>query len=450
MYRFPRDFDFGIASSAYQMEGGYNEDGKGPSIWDVFVEKPGAIAGGGTGKTGCDHYHHWREDVGLLRELGVRTYRLSVAWSRVFPQGDGPLNQKGLDFYRRLTDALLENGISPMVNLHHYDLPQSLYERGGWMNRDTIDAYVRYAETVFDALSPQVSRYLVFNDVRGTLLGGYVSGERAPGRRGELRQAIEGWHSMHVAGARAVEAFRSRGVPGGEIGCVMGLIPVRAADDTPECRALADAVGYFYNDAFLAPLIQGVYPERTLDALESMRMMPSILTGDLETIAAGTVDMMGVSYYTPMTVRVNPQGDPSNPMSLFTRCAEGEKTDMGWVIDPTGMYDVLTHIRDTYGNPRVFVGETGAAFADTRRVRDVVMDDDRIAYLKAHIDQVARAIDDGCNVDAVHLWTFLDNFEWQYGFTKQFGLVAVDHATGQRMPKKSYAWYQAFLRDIRS
>lgn len=443
---FPKGFDFGIASSAYQMEGAYLEDGKGLSIWDVFSQRPGVIAGGGTGQVGCDHYHHWREDVALLKALGVTSYRLSVSWARVFPNGDGAANEKGLAFYRGLTDALLDAGISPVVNLHHYDLPEALYERGGWMARETVDAYVRYASTVFDALCPRVKRFIVFNDIRGTLLGGYVTGERAPGERGKLREAIQGWHNMHVAGARAMANLRGRNVPGGEIGCVLGVIPVRAMENTPRCRALAGAVQFFYNDAFIAPLVTGRYPDRVLDALRAMRMLPDIRPEDTAVMRANPVDWLGVSYYTPMNIRVNPEGDQKNPMSLFLRCPGEPRTAMGWQIDPEGMYEALAHIRDAYGNPRCLVSETGAAFADSILDGDTVVDDDRIAYLKSHLQQVARAIADGCRVEGVHLWTFLDNFEWQYGFTKGFGLVRVDRKTGKRYPKKSYAWYQSFLK----
>lgn len=439
---FPKNFDWGIASSAYQTEGAYNEDGKGPSIWDVFSNQPNRINGGGNGNVCCDHYHRFREDVALLKELGVDSYRLSVSWSRVFPEGAGKVNPEGLQFYSDLIDEILAAGISPIVNLHHYDIPQALYEKGGWENRETVDHFVHYATTLFDLFEGRVSRYMTLNDVRGTMLGGYVTGERAPGRRGELKAAVQGWHNITMASAKVIEAFRRRQVPGGEIGCVMGVMPIYPDVDTDECRKLAEAINFFYNDAFLSPVIAGKYPDGLLEILEARGLMPEMAADDLEVLARNPADYVGVSYYTCMRVAPREGGNPENPMSLFERRGRVPQTKSGWEIYPDGLYDTLMHIKDTYGNPKVYVSENGAAMPDEIWKNGMIEDDDRIAYLRDHIAVTERALMDGANILGFHVWSLMDNFEWQQGFTKGFGLIHIDRETLKRSPKKSFYWYR--------
>lgn len=446
--KFPRDFDWGIASSAYQIEGAHDADGKGLNIWDVFCREEGRIADGRRGDVCCGHYQHWENDIGLIRALGVKSYRLSVSWSRVFPEGRGRVNQKGLDFYDRLVDGLLEAGIEPIVNLHHYDLPLPLYEKGGWPDSDTGKAYVEYADQMFRALGDRVSRWITVNDVRGTLLGGYVTGERAPGRRGELPAAVRGWHNMNLACARAVSRWHEFGGGKGEIGGVMGVLPVYPAEDTPEARLIAERAWLFYNDAFLSPMLTGRYPDQLLEILDRSGLMPDTGPEDFEALRQGKGDFIGISYYTPMRVKPKPGGKPENPFSMFTWVAKELRTQSGWEIYPQGMYDVIMDIHRKY-NPKIYVAETGGAFPDDNFDGDMVVDDDRIRYLENHFEQVARAIEDGADVRGIHVWTLFDNFEWQQGFSKRFGLIRVNHETLERHPKKSAGWYRDLIQSQR-
>lgn len=444
MISFPGNFDWGVASSAYQIEGGHDADGKGSGIWDIFCREPGRIAGGGRGDVGCDHYNHWKEDVGLIAGLGVRSYRLSVSWPRVFPVGKGAVNQAGLDFYDRLIDALLEAEVEPIVNLHHYDLPLALYEAGGWPQPDTGKAYVEYADRMFRLLGDRVSRWITANDVRGTLLGGYVTGERAPGNRGELNMAIQGWHNMNLACAGAVERWHELGGNKGEIGGVMGVLPVYPADESERSLFLAERQWLFYNDAFLSPILTGWYPQELLEILERSGLLPEIGSGDSAALERGKGDFIGISYYTPMRTAPNPEADPANPLTFVKREVRGPRTESGWEIYPPGMYDIIMDIHRKY-SPKIYVAETGGAFPDGRFDGGRVIDDDRITYLVEHFRQVRRAMDDGANVQGIHVWTLFDNFEWQQGFTKRFGLIRVDHDTGERIPKKSAEWYRTVI-----
>ena len=446
MITFPSNFDWGIASSAYQIEGGYDADGKGPNIWDAFAREPGRIAGGGTGEIGCGHYYRWKDDVKLIAELGVKSYRFSTSWSRIFPTGTGKVNPAGLDFYDRLVDGLLEVGVEPVVNLYHYDLPLALYEKGGWMNRDTAEAYVEYARLMFERLGDRVRRWITVNDVRGTLLGGYVTGERAPGRRGELPLAVQGWHIMNVACARAVEQWREFGGGKGEIGGVMGVLPVYPLDDSDESKWLADTLWLFYNDAFLSPILCGGYPKELLTTLEKASLMPEISGEDLSVLKRGVSDFIGISYYTPMRVAPKSNANFSNPMDSFERVVVAPVTASGWEIYPQGIYDTIMRIHNTY-HPKIYIGETGGAFPDNQLDGNMVMDDDRISFLYSHFAQVKRAMDDGADVNGIHVWSLLDNFEWQQGFTKGFGLIRFDHSTLERYPKKSAYWYREVIEN---
>ena len=445
MNSFPKDFIWGVASSAYQVEGGWDADGKGPSIWDAFCRKPNRIAGGGRGDTGCDHYHHWREDAALIAKLGIPSYRLSVSWSRIFPQGRGAVNQAGLDFYDKLIDALLTEGVEPIVNLHHYDLPLALYMRGGWPAEDVGKAYLEYADRVFRLLGDRVSRWITANDVRGTLLGGYVTGERAPGRQGEVKTAIQGWYNMNLACAGAVALWKDLSGGKGEIGGVMGVVPVYPADCSSEAELLAKRYQLLYNDAFLAPILTGKYPPELREFLEQNDLLPQYDPSDAKTLERGKGDFIGISYYTPMRVTPNPEADPANPFTAALRQVREPCTQSGWEIYPEGMYDAIMDIHRKY-SPRIYVAETGGAFNDDRFDGEMVLDDDRIAYLSRHFRQVLRAIDDGADVRGIHVWTLFDNFEWQQGFTKRFGLIRVDPNTLARHHKKSAKWYGEVIK----
>lgn len=444
MRPYPKNFDWGIASSAYQIEGGYAADGKGLNIWDVFSHMPGKIAGGGAGDVCADHYHLWKEDIQLIAAMGVKSYRLSTSWARILPNGTGKVNQKGLDFYSRIIDHLLEAGIEPVVNLHHYDLPYALYQQGGWPCKNTIHAYEEYAELLFDTLGDRVKRWITVNDVRGTLLGGYLTGERAPGRKGELKAAVQGWHNMHVACASVVARWKERNVPHSEIGGVMGVLPVYPADETPEALALANQLWLLYNEAFLTPMLRGIYPDDISPLLENHGILPEVSTEEQAIMIKGVADFIGISYYTPMRVQPNPNMQAGDFMRAFTLAPNEPVTQAGWEIYPEGLYDAIMKIHTLY-HPKIYIAETGAAFADSCIINGIVQDDDRITFLEKHFKQVQRALCSGANVCGVHVWTFLDNFEWQHGFTKKFGLISVDKNTLKRTPKKSAGWYTRYI-----
>ena len=441
---FPKNFDFGVASSAYQVEGAWNENGKGASIWDTYAAVPGNIADGTTGEVGCDHYHHYLEDIALMKEMGVDSYRFSVSWSRIYPQGIGVLNQEGLAFYDRVVDALLEAGISPILNLHHYDLPQAMLDAGGWPERKVAEASVIYAETIFRHFKGRVKRYVCMNDARSTLLGGYLMGNRAPGYAGRFKEAVQGWHHINVACAVARKALAEID-PEAQMGFVLGVVPFLPAEENDASRQAAKQMNFLYNDCFLAPMLKGMYPEEVKPFLTRMQALPNVLPGDLELLRQFPQDFMGVNYYTVMRVKPNPSGNPSNPMSMVHIERREPVTDSGWEIYPEGLYQVLTELRDHYQNPPVFVSEVGGAFRDDHMDGETVIDDDRIDLLSRSFAQAERALADGCNLTGLHVWSLLDNFEWQCGFSKKFGLIRIDHQDQTRHPKKSAKWYRDFI-----
>lgn len=441
---FPKNFDYGIAASAYQIEGGWQADGKGKSIWDVYVRRPGVIEDGQTGDIGCDHYTHYEKDIALMKEMGVDTYRLSISWARVFPQGRGEINAEGLAFYDRVIDALLKAGISPVVNLHHYDLPQAMMEEGGWPSRSVIDASVEYAKAIFSHFKGRVSRYISINDARSTLLTGYIGGVRAPGYTGRVKEAIAGWYHINLAMAMARKALREID-SAAHMSFIVGILPVYPLEDNDQCRKAADDLSFFYNDCFVSPLLKGVYPEKLRPWLESQNLMPEVLPADMQILKENPQDAVGINYYTVMRVKPNPHGNPGNPMSMFTREIQGSVTDSGWEIHPEGLYDAIEYLKSSYDNPSMFVAETGGSFKDEKLDGDIVQDNDRIQLLSDTVLQAERALKEGANLTGFHIWSLLDNFEWQSGFSKKFGLIRVDRATGARYPKKSAYWYRDWI-----
>ncbi|MEG2088295.1 MAG: family 1 glycosylhydrolase, partial [Angelakisella sp.] len=334
--------------------------------------------------------------------------------------------------------------VEPIINLHHYDLPLRLLEQGGWMQQSTVDAYGEYANIVFNRLGDRVSRWITMNDVRGTLLGGYITGKRAPGYQGMLREAVAGWHNMNLAAASAMENWHSRNHAGSQIGVVMGLMPVYPNTGNAADIELARQVELLYNDMFIAPPILGHYPREGLELLDKNGLMPSIASGKECFPPACRADFLGVSYYTPMRV----QQSAPNAGTLFPgvdTVPREPRTESGWEIYPNGIYDLLMGLSKKYPRTQIYVAETGGAFPDVPDATEYVCDDDRIDFLRTHIAEIHRAMADGADVRGIHLWTLLDNFEWQQGFTKRFGLIRVNHDTLKRTPKKSYHWYSQVI-----
>jgi beta-glucosidase len=429
--RFPDRFLWGAATAAYQIEGGAAEDGRGVSIWDTFSRSPGRVRNGDTGDTAADHYHRWREDVTLMRDLGLRAYRFSVAWPRVQATGSGPANQHGLDFYRRLVDALREADIEPFVTLYHWDLPQTLQDAGGWPARDTAYRFAEYASLVFDALGDRVTYWSTLNEPWCSAFLGYGTGQHAPGIRDE-QQAVTAAHHLLLAHGLALEVRPA----GGKVGIVLNPAPVRAAasdDATLEATQIADGM---QNRLFLDAIFKARYPADVLDHLAQRVDLGHIRAGD-EAVIAQPIDVLGVNYYQPLTIASG--GVPAN------LTPEMDRTALGWDVDADGLEELLLRIRADYGPIPIVVTENGAAYDDNPDSDGYVHDDERVAFLDQHLRAAHRAVAAGLELRGYFVWSLLDNFEWAEGYTPRFGLVYVDYETQERIPKASARWYQQVI-----
>ncbi|HEY0532894.1 MAG TPA: GH1 family beta-glucosidase [Actinoplanes sp.] len=421
--QFPPGFQFGVSTASYQIEGAAAEDGRGRSIWDTFSHTPGRTRDGDTGDVACDHYHRYAEDVTLMADLGVDAYRFSVAWPRIQPEGSGPANAQGLDFYDRLVDALGERGIAALPTLFHWDLPQALEDRGGWLSRETALRFGDYVALVADRLGDRVRRWITLNEPVVQMAQGYAFGDHAPGRELGLG-ALPVAHHQLLAHGLAVRALQG----GGEVMITNNMTPVIA--DDPAAGMAYDA---FHNRLFTDPVLLGSYPAFLADALGDV-----VQDGDLDIIST-PMDALGVNYYNPTRVGAPEAADA--PLPFETRPIDGVPTTaFGWPVVPSGLYDLLTGLRETYGDrlPPVYITENGCSTGD-------VLDDRfRIDYLDGHLRAVHRAITDGVDVRGYFVWSLLDNFEWAEGYSQRFGLVRVDFETQQRTPRSSYRW----LRDV--
>ena len=427
---FPSTFVWGTATAAYQVEGAATEDGRGESIWDRFSATPGNVANGDTGAVACDTYHRYAEDIRLMRTLGIGAFRLSVAWPRILPEGRGPVNRAGLDFYDRLVDDLLANGLDPYVTLYHWDLPQALEENGGWPVRDTVDAFTEYTEVVVARLGDRVRHWITQNEPWVISWLGYGLGVHAPGRTSDS-DALAAGHHILLAHGRAAEVLR-REAPDSEVGIAVDLVPMYPFSDTEADIEAAHREDGFRNRWFLDAVLGRGYPEDMLERYAEI--LPPIADGDLETIAA-PLDFLGINYYTRNVVRAG----------VGEVATEGaEHTDMGWEVYPDGLRDLLVRLHAEYELPDLYITENGAAFPDSRN-NGTVPDPRRIAYLGGHLDAVASAIADGVPVRGYFLWSLLDNFEWAFGYSRRFGIVYVDFETLERVPKDSFAWYRDFI-----
>lgn len=429
-----QQFFWGVSTSAYQIEGGHCIDGKGPSIWDEFcAKKSWRIKGRATGNESCDHYHRYREDVDIMASLNINAYRFSISWPRVLPEGKGRINEKGLDFYDRLVDALLEKNIEPIATLYHFDLPLELEKLGGWYNRDVAMWFSEYADILLARLSDRIKYWITVNEPM-TILGlGYYVGTHAPGHINFIkgRDAV---HHVMLAHGLAMQAIKSySGLNGG-----ISNILYPAYPHTPEDIEAVEAANRI-NALFIDPIMKGQYPDVWEFFIPSQK---AVKTGDMSIIST-PVDFLGLNIYTRAVVKKSliPLGFlPVKPNY------EGVKfTSMGWEIYPKSMYDALKWIADNYGNPEVLVTENGAAFED-KIIGERIVDKDRINYLKKYIQYMDKAIQEGINVKGYFVWSLLDNFEWGYGYTKKYGLVHVDMKTKKRTLKDSAIWYASFCR----
>jgi beta-glucosidase len=440
MSAFPPDFLWGVATSAYQVEGSPRADGRGESIWDRFCREPGKVVGGATGDVACEHYLRYAEDVELMGRLGLRAYRFSVSWPRVFPDGSGRVNRLGLDFYERLVDRLLEQGIEPIATLYHWDLPQALQDRGGWEARETAERFAEYAVTVFEALGDRVGRWITHNEPWVTAFLGYGSGSKAPGLR-DWRAAVKVSHHLLVSHGLAVAAMRAVR-SGGALGIALDFVPVTPATPAAEDAAATRRMDGFRNRWFLDPVLRGGYPADAVDELERrFGPLDFVRPGDLETIAV-PIDFLGVNFYTAQSVRHRAGAAPVDAEPLATDRAT---TAMGWEIVPDALTSLLVRVKRDYGDIPLFVTENGAAYDDVLDGGPTVDDPARLAYLRSHVEALGRALEAGVDVRGYFVWSLLDNFEWENGYSMRFGLVYVDFASQRRVLKSSALYYRDLI-----
>lgn len=439
MQSFPRDFLWGAATSAYQIEGAPLEDGKGPSIWDTFSHQSGAIRDGSTGDLACDHYHRWREDIALLREIGVRAYRFSISWPRVLPEGTGRVNGPGLVFYDRLVDALLAVGIEPLVTLYHWDLPQALQDKGGWPWRGIVPIFVEYAQAVVKRLGDRVRRWITHNEPMVVASFGHFTGEHAPGFR-DPQLALLAAHHLLLSHGEAVPAIRAAASGPVQVGIALNLQPVFPVSDSPEDTNAARHFDGLVNRWYLDPLFRGSYPEDVLATLGPLFQAPP---HDLERMRV-PLDFLGVNYYSRVVVRY----DPTIPV-LHARQVEreGVERSLMWEIYPQGMGEILDLLHREYRPPAILITENGMPLQDVPGADGKVNDVQRIDYLRRHLTEVQLAMERGVPVRGYFVWSLLDNFEWSLGYAMRFGLVHVDFATQKRTPKASAKWYSRVIRN---
>jgi beta-glucosidase len=428
--RFGPDFVWGVSTSAYQIEGAAEEDGRGPSTWDTFCAEPGRVLNGDTGAVACDHYHRYPEDVALMRDLGIDAYRFSIAWPRIQPEGKGPANPAGLDFYDRLIDELLANGIRPAPTLFHWDTPQALEDTGGWLNRDIAERFAEYATIVGERYADRASMWMTLNEPVVLTLFGYGLGGHAPGKR-LLFDALPAAHHQLLAHGRAVEALRATGAQ--NIGIASNHVPVWPASDSDADRAAAASYDDLYNRLFADPILLGRYPSSELAGPDE----------DLKVISA-PLDWYGINYYAPARIGA-PASDTAGLPFEFRAIDEHPKTDFDWPVVPDGLREILTEFRDRYGDrlPPVYITENGCSIGDTPD------DQRRIDYLEGHLRSLRQAMDDGVDVRGYFQWSLMDNFEWAAGYSQRFGLVHVDFETQRRTPRTSFGWYRDLIRSSR-
>jgi len=435
---FGPDFLWGCATSSYQIEGAGTVDGRVESIWDRFAATPGKIRDGSSGAHACDHYHRWPQDLDIGRDLGLNAYRFSIAWPRICDGASEKPNEKGLDFYDRLVDGMLERGLQPWATLYHWDLPQWLQDRGGWASRDTVDAFVDLADAVTRRLGDRVGHWITHNEPWCTAIIGNYEGWHAPGLT-DLGTALQVAHHVLLSHGRAVPVIRAN-VPGAQVGISLSLHPLRPASPAPEDVAAMERHDGLRYRWFLDPLYGRGYPAATLAQVGAAA--PVVLPGDLDDIAVPT-DFLGVNYYFPETVAHDPG---HGPLGARVLPAHGEITAMGWPVAPQGLAELLARVDRDYRPGPLYVTENGSCYDDVVTGDGSVRDVARRRYLMRHLAALRQAVDDGVPVKGYFAWSLLDNFEWAEGYLRRFGLVHVDYATQERRLKDSAKWYRGFLR----
>ncbi|MFD7671832.1 GH1 family beta-glucosidase [Streptomyces anulatus] len=435
----PADFTWGVATAAYQIEGAVAEDGRSPSIWDTFSHTPGTTDGGDTGDVACDHYHRVPEDIGLIKQLGADAYRFSVAWPRVVPGGDGPVNKAGLDFYDRLVDGLLEAGVTPFATLYHWDLPQALQDRGGWTVRETSEHFAAYASHVVERLGDRVKDWATLNEPLCSAWIGHLEGRMAPGLT-DLTAAVRASYHLHLGHGLAVRAIRAASSDA-RVGIVNNLSPIEPASTGEADLAAARRADGHINRWWLDPILGRGYPQ---DMVEEYGVELPVRPGDLEAIAA-PLDWLGLNYYFRQVVTADPDG--TAPHAKQVSVPGARLTHMDWEVHAEGLEQLLLRLTGEYGVQRIYVTENGSAYEDVVAADGSVHDPERVRYLEEHLAACARAVDKGAPLAGYFAWSLMDNFEWAYGYDKRFGLVHVDYATQRRTVKSSGRRYAELVRE---
>ncbi|WP_329354391.1 GH1 family beta-glucosidase [Streptomyces anulatus] len=435
----PADFTWGVATAAYQIEGAVAEDGRSPSIWDTFSHTPGTIDGGDTGDVACDHYHRVPEDIGLIKQLGADAYRFSVAWPRVVPGGDGPVNKAGLDFYDRLVDGLLEAGVTPFATLYHWDLPQALQDRGGWTVRETSEHFAAYASHVVERLGDRVKDWATLNEPLCSAWIGHLEGRMAPGLT-DLTAAVRASYHLHLGHGLAVRAIRAASSDA-RVGIVNNLSPIEPASTGEADLAAARRADGHINRWWLDPILGRGYPQ---DMVEEYGVELPVRPGDLETIAA-PLDWLGLNYYFRQIVTADPDG--TAPHAQQVPVPGARLTHMDWEVHAEGLEQLLLRLTGEYGVQRIYVTENGSAYEDVVAADGSVHDPERVRYLEEHLAACARAVAKGAPLAGYFAWSLMDNFEWAYGYDKRFGLFHVDYATQRRTVKSSGRRYAELVRE---
>ncbi len=444
---FPQTFLWGSATASYQIEGAWQEDGKGESIWDRFSHMPGKVRDGSNGDVACDHYHRWPEDIALMKDLGLQAYRFSIGWPRILPEAIGAINPKGIDFYSRLVDGLLEAGITPFATLYHWDLPQALQDRGGWPHRSTAEAFVEYADAITRALGDRVKHWITHNEPWCAGMLSHQVGEQAPGWR-DWYAGLAASHHILLSHGWAVPVIR-RNSPGAEVGITLNFTIAATANRTPENLDAVRLLDGYFNRWFIDPLYGRRYPADMVDAYLKADLLPSgeldfVADGDFDAIAVHT-DFLGVNYYTRAVVKAGSGG--SDYFADDLENATLERTDMGWEIYPKGLYDLLCRLHFEYQPAKIYLTENGASYADAPDADGKVHDTRRIDYLRSHFIKAHEAMAAGVPLAGYFVWSFMDNFEWAKGYTERFGIVWIDYETQQRIVKDSAYWFQQVIAE---
>jgi beta-glucosidase len=439
--KFPNKFLWGAATSSYQIEGAWNEDGKGESVWDNICHNTKIVKNTDTGDIACDHYHRYKEDIQIMKDLGLNAYRFSVSWPRIFPSGKGRINDKGVEFYDNLINELLANDIEPVITLYHWDLPISLHKVGGWENREVVDSYIKYASFMFDHYGDRVKKWITFNEPLVFTLWFYSFGLYNFKR--DIKGGLIASINVNAAHAKAVEKYRQSKNPDGKIGITLNLSPIYPVSASELDKKAVRYIDGRDNRWFLDPVLKASYPSDMLKLFKDLYNIPPIPKEDLVLLKNNPIDFLGINNYSCTRVSAKSEEELTHLEKLISRrkleCRE--YSEMGLEVCPNGLFDLLIRIDREYNHPLIYITENGMACKDDKIIDEIVQDDDRVDYLKQYLEAVYRAISKGVNLKGYFLWSLMDNFEWIYGYSKKFGLIHINYETQKRTWKRSAYWY---------